>query len=149
MKRDGLADPAIRLEQIELDRVTDVVTRLRPAPTTGPTEQVAEQVAEGLENGILVEVGHLHAAEAGMAIAIVQVALLGVAEDLMCLGSFLEVDGGFLVAAIAIRVEFQGQATKCLANLLRAGRAGDAQDLVVIPLGAHAFPRSPGSAARD
>ena len=79
------------------------------------------------------------AADAGVAEAIVARALVGVAEDRVGLGRFLELLFGLLVALVAIGMELQRQLAIRALDLLIGGGPGDLEDLVVIALAHDAF----------
>ncbi len=76
-----------------------------------------------------------------MPVPVEQIAFLGVAEDFVRLGSFLELGGRIRVATVAVGMEFKCKCPERFANLLRTGAAGDAQNFVIVPLGAHAVPQ--------
>ena len=74
----------------------------------------------------------------GVAEAVVGRPLVGVGEDRVGLGRFLELLLGVLVARIAVGMVLQRQLAVRALDLLVAGRPGDAEDLVVVAL-AHAL----------
>ena len=74
------------------------------------------------------------AADAGVAEAIVARALVGVAEDRVGLGRFLELLFGLLVALIAIGMELERELAIRALDLLIGGGPGDLEDLVVVAL---------------
>ena len=76
--------------------------------------------------------------DAGVAEAVVEAALLGVGEDGVRLGRFLELLLGGLVARIAVRVVLHRQLAVRALDFDFGRRARDPEDLVVVAL-AHAF----------
>src|SRR5205807_4671809 len=75
---DRTAATTVSLSKVDLDGHAEVAAGLRPTPSAA-AEQIAEEIAEGLEDRILVEIGHRHAGKAGVPIAIVKIALLRIA----------------------------------------------------------------------
>ncbi len=98
------------------------------------TEEVAEDVMEVVEDGGIEAAKALtrSAAYAGMAEAIVARALFGVGEDGIGLAAFLEALFGFGIIGIAVGMKLQRELAVRALDLLVAGSAGDAKDLVVI-----------------
>jgi len=84
-----------------------------------------------------VVIGPGRAAEPGVTEAVVHVPLVGVDQNRVRLGSFLEPLFGFFVARIAVGMEFQRELPVRALDLLFRRRPGDAQDLVVVTF-AHA-----------
>ena len=82
------------------------------------------------------------AADAGVAEAVVEAALLAIGEDRVGLGRFLELLFGLVVAGIAIGVVLQRELAVRALDLLIGRLALDAEDLVVVTL-AHAGPHAP------
>ena len=80
------------------------------------------------------------AADAGVAEAVVEPALLRVGEDRVGLGRFLERFLGLVVAGIAVGMVLQRQLAVRALDLLFGRRALDAEDLVVVTLGHAAHP---------
>jgi hypothetical protein len=70
--------------------------------------------------------------------AVVHVPLVGIGEDRVRLGRFLELVLRGLVAWILVRVVLDGELAVGALDLGLGGGLGDAEDLVIIPL-AHAF----------
>src|SRR5262249_12659074 len=130
----------------DLEVVAQIRAPLRPAATPAAAEDVAEaeQVAEiaedVLEAGerVRIEAARADAADARMPEAVVQRSLLGIRDDRVRLGRLLEVLFGLVVPRIAIRVILQRELPVGALDLLVAGVAADAENLVVVAL-AHAF----------
>jgi len=127
---------------LELDRFRDTVgglfeseryvathiAALAPLVARAAAEQVAEQIAECRED--VFNVGEMMGAElaieAGVAVAIVAAALLGVVEHLESFGRFLEPLDCFLVARVFIGVILYGQLTIRRCDLAIGGGSLDA-----------------------
>src|SRR5262249_10593654 len=126
---DGLDAARVRLAQVQLQGVEQILAGLRavPPPRAAPAEQPAEEVPEQVEDRAVTEVGHGHAFEPGVAVAVVAAALVGVAEDRVGFGDLLEAGGGLLVTRVPVRVVLHGQAAVRLLDLLRAGALRDAE----------------------
>jgi hypothetical protein len=77
------------------------------------------------------------AVEAGMSVAIVTAALLGIIEHLEGLGRFLESLDGLLVAGVFVRVILYGELTISRRNLTTCGGSLDAEHFVIISLRGH------------
>ncbi len=75
---------------------------------------------------------------AGMAEAVVGGALLGIRENRVRLGGFLEVVFGGLVAGVAIRMVLHRELAVGALDVAVARRPGDAEHFVIVAL-AHAF----------
>ena len=82
------------------------------------------------------------AAEARVAVRVVALALLGVAEDAVGLRRLLEALLGLLVARVAVGVVLERQLAVGGLDLLLGGVPGDPEDLVVVALGHQAAGRS-------
>src|SRR6185503_1924887 len=131
-----------RLLERDLEVVAQVRSALRSAATAAAAEHVAEaeeiaEVAEDvLEAGerVRIETARAGAADAGVAVAVVERPLLRVGDDGVGLRRFLEAFLRRAVARIAIRVVFQRQLAVRTLDLLIGGVAADAEDLVVIAL---------------
>ena len=112
----------------------------RPAEHLEEVGQVAEAEIE------LAEVGPGERIEPGperlVPAAVVARPLFLVREHGERLGHFLELLLGRLVALVDVGMVLAGEAPIGRLDLLRAGRPGNAQDLVVVFLGGHA-PRAP------
>ena len=105
------------------------------------TEQVPQDVLEILEDG-RIESGEALIALAPQPVvseAVVDGPLLGVGQDAVGLGGFLEPLLGLLAPGIAVGMVFQGELTVRFLDLFGRGVPGDAQDLVVILL-SHGLP---------
>src|SRR5262249_55043736 len=106
----ALGRAAVRFGQIHLDRDLQVASRRRPAPAAALTEDVAEQVAKQVEDRFgAVEMRDVHAVQAGVSVAVVALALVRLAQDLVRLGRFLELLLGLRVADVAVWVILHGQ----------------------------------------
>ena len=112
-----------------------VLQILATPPTSAPapprTEEVAEEVAEDVREVARVEASV--AGQAGMPELVVGAALLGVAQDAVGLGRFLELVLGFLGARISVRVVLQGELAVSPLECRRIGLPADAQHLVIVP----------------
>ena len=104
-------------------------------------EAAAEERAEGAED--VGEIGRARevAAEveatgtelvAGVAEAVVALALLRVAQDLVCFRSLLEFFGSLFVARIAVRVVFHGKLAVGFLYFVLGGVFRDAKDFVIV-----------------
>lgn len=101
-------------------------------------EDVAKHIAENVEDRLaIVEIGHADVTESGMAVAIVDLAFLGVADDGIGLGRLLELVGGVFIAQVAVGMVLHRQRAISLLQLLFAGVLLDAQDLVIVPFRCH------------
>jgi hypothetical protein len=115
------------------------------APPAAAAEDIAkaEDVAKATEDvfeaaeRVGIESAGRRAAEPGVTEAVVHMPLVGVDQNRVRLGSFLEPLFGFFVARIAVGMEFQRELPVRALDLLFRRRLGDAQDLVVIAF-AHA-----------
>ncbi len=124
--------PSRRLLERDLEVVAQVGAALRSAAPPPAAEHVAEaeDVAEPAEDVLEagedggIEAARGRAAETGVTEAVVHVALVGVGEDRVGLGRFLELLFGCLVAGIAIGMVLQRQlAVRALDFLSVAVRA--------------------------
>jgi hypothetical protein len=130
-----------RLVEIELEFVFEVraAKHLRAsAATASAAEDVAEHLAEHLAEGVPTTEAAARAAalarrvDAGMAVLVVDGALLGLAENLVSLLGFLEFLFGVLVTRIAVRMVFHRQTTICLLDVGLGRGARQIEHLVVI-----------------
>jgi hypothetical protein len=140
--RDFFFDAEDGLIEFELEVFTKIGAALRPGATAAAAEQVAhsEKAAEDVaEVGKILEDGRVEAdtatgaTDAGVTVTIVSGALLGIGEDGIRLGHFLELffrDGG--VARIAVRMVLERELAVSALDFLVGSRTGDAQNLVVI-----------------
>src|SRR5262245_42689607 len=143
---DGRLGPGERLLEGDLEVVAQIRAPLRSTATAASAEDVAEaeQIAEIPEDvleareRVGIEPARADAAHARMPEAIVHRSLLGIRDDRIGLGGFLEVFLGFVIARVPIRVVFQRELPVRALDLLVAGVAADAEDLVVVAL-AHAL----------
>src|SRR6185312_7861144 len=125
--------------QIQFEDVAQIRAASRLARAAA-TEDVAKDIAEDVAH-----VGEPAAApartllEGGVAMAVVERALVRVAEDFVSLFRFLEMRLAFLVAGIAVRMVFHRQTTERGFQFAVAGAALDRKDFVVIAL-AHVDP---------
>ena len=134
-----------RFGEGQLDRRRNVAA-LDRAPGTAAAEYVAESAPEerledvGDRTEALEVRGVAAAAQAVMAVAVVGRAALGVGQDLIGLGSLLELLLCGRVVAIDVGVQLAGQAAERLLDVAVAGVARNAKDVVVVAfgrLGAH------------
>jgi len=103
-------------------------------------EQVGEDVPEAGEDVLDAGVGEPLVAgvgEAGVAVLVVELALLGVAEDLVGLRRVLELTFGVRVVGIPVRMELQRRLAIGLLDVAVGGALLQAQDLVVVALVGH------------
>ena len=158
LERDLALAAFEHLDQGDLHLGLEVVAArgaaLAPAATAA---LAAEDVVEHREDVLdvhRVEVVSRAAAEAGVAVAVIDGALLGIAQDLVGLGAFLEADLRLVVARVLVRMPLDGEAPVGALHFVAVGIARDAEDLVVVGRGAHAriFPsrgfRCPAARAR-
>jgi hypothetical protein len=97
-------------------------------------EKLAEDVVKVLKDRCIEAWPRARAADSGVAEAVVQAALFGVGEDGVCLAAFLEFLFRIRIIGIAVGVVLQRQLTVGALDLLVAGAALNAQDLVVVSL---------------
>jgi hypothetical protein len=96
-------------------------------------EEIAKNIAERAEDILRRRVvAKIRPFESGHPVAIVKLALLGVAEHLVGLGARLEERLGLLVARIAVGVVQHGLGPVRLLDLGPVGLAGDSENLVEI-----------------
>src|SRR5262249_38045302 len=110
-----------------------------------------EDVAEGLEDLLKApEAARLSAlAHAGVAELVVDLALLGVAEDFVRLGRLLEALLGLRVVLVAVGMELEGELAIRLLDLVLRGGARDAEDFVVVTARRHGLlSRAPDSCGK-
>src|SRR5581483_10121894 len=134
-----LADAPGSLDQVQVDIDPDVAAgACPPAPASAaPTEEAVEDVAEHLGDAGVAEVGHRHAVQAGVAVTVVDLSFLVVAEDLVSLGDLLELLGRLAVARVAVGVMLEGELAIRLVDLVGGRLASESQDLVVIAFLCH------------
>ena len=119
-------------EQVELDRDRDVAAlgRAPRAPRRTAAEERVEQVADRAE---AVEVGRVAAgAQPLVAVAVVGRAPLGVGQDLVGLGSLLELLLGVGVVGVDVGVQLHRELAKGLLDVLLGGVARHAEHLIGI-----------------
>src|SRR5438552_1950807 len=131
-----------RLFERDFEVVAQIGAALRTAAAARAAKQVAEaeDVAEAAEDvfeagedaGIESAAGRRR--HARVAEAIVGGALVGIGEDGVRLGAFLEALFGLVIAGVAIRVVLQRELAIGALDLALACRALDREDLVVVPL---------------
>src|SRR5262249_47570869 len=119
--------------------VTIVLRSAAPASTAHVhAEEVAEDVAEDVAE--IGEVRRIEAAKsagavhAGVAVLVIASALVGVHQHAVGLGALLELLFRLAVPRIAVGVVLHRQLTVGALDLLLGGRAGHAQDFVVVTL---------------
>jgi len=120
--------------QVEPQVLTALHTLARAA-TAASAEERLEQILDRQADEV-AEVDRARPAvalEGGVAVAVVHASLLGVREDLVCLGGLLEALGR-LGGAVAVRVVLEGQATVGLLDVVVGAGARDAEDFVVVAL---------------
>ena len=127
------------LAQRDRYRRLDVGAPRRPAPAAAlAPEDVTEDVGEGREDvAHVAEALTAHLARPRVTEAVVEAALLGIAEDLVRLRGLLEPVLRRLVTGVAIGVQLHGELAVGALELGGVGGARDAQDLVVVPLLRH------------
>jgi hypothetical protein len=112
-------------------------------PAAGATPAAAEDVTEHLTEHLAERVGAREAAasacialriDAGMAVLVVDGALVRLAKDFVGFLRFLELLFGFLITRIAVRVIFHGQAPIRLLDVGLGRGAWHVQHLVVVEL---------------
>src|SRR5262249_17968315 len=79
------------------------------------------------------------AVQAGVAVAVVDLAFVRIAKDGVGFGSFLELGGRFFVAGIAVGVILHGQSAVGLLDLVVRGFPLQSQDFIVVPLFGHSL----------
>ncbi len=131
-----MVDAARGFDQLDLQFVEQILTGTRSAPTL--VEQVAEQAAaEDVAKGGhdifgVAEVVNPRAVQAGMAVAVVPLALGLVGEDFVGFGGFLELLLGLGVAGVFVRMELQGELPVRLLDLFLGGVALDPEDFIIV-----------------
>ena len=131
-----------RFPERDFEVVAQIGAALRTAAAARAAKQVAEaeDVAEAAEDVFEAgEDGGIESAAgrrcyARVAEAIVGGALVGIGEDGVRLGAFLEALFGLVITGVAIRVVLQRELAIRALDLALACRALDREDLVVIPL---------------
>ena len=132
-----------RFLERDLEVVAQVGAALRAAPAAAAgaedvaeTEDVAEAAEDVLEPGedVGVEAAGGRAAQAGVAEAVVHVALVGVGEHRVGLGRLLEQVFRLLVAGIAIGVMLERQLAVGALDFLVGRGLGDPEHFVVVAL---------------
>ena len=138
LELDGFRDAVGGFFERERDVAANVAALASLVALTA-AEQVAEQIAECGED--VFDVGEVMGAElaveAGVAVAIVAAALVGVVEDFERFGGFFEALDGFLVARVFVRVILYGQLTIRRRDLAARGGSLDAEDFVIVALCGH------------
>jgi hypothetical protein len=121
----------------EVEVVAQVAAPARSAPRPAAehvpeAEEVTEDVAEvGEDRGIEAA----RAAQAGVAVGVVALLLVGVAEHAVGLGRLLEALLGLLVPGVAVGMILEGELPVGGLDLLIGGGPRDPEDLVVVALG--------------
>src|SRR5262249_35493909 len=137
LNSDGLFHAAGRFGEVDVDLHADIPAR-SPARATAAPEQVAEEIAKEIENGLRAgEIMDAQALQAGVAVAVVALALLLVPKHIVSLGSFLETSLGIGIADVAVGVVLKGQLAVGIFDVLGAGFLAHAQDLVIVPFAGH------------
>src|SRR5262245_42030034 len=135
---DRFFDAAVSVVQLDFEVVDEVVSGLRAAAATAPAEQVAEDVRENVKDRFRrLEVRQTRAVQASVAVAVVDLAFVRIAEDGVSFGSFLELGRRLFVAGVAVGVVLHGQSAVGLLDLVVRGLALETQDFVVVPLLRH------------
>src|SRR5262249_16237366 len=126
-----------------LDRPAAAAER-RPERVAAAEERVEDvrERAEALEAGL-----EAARAEPLVAVAVEDLAALGVGQDLVGLGRLLELLLGVRIVPVHVRVQLARELAKGLLDLGLVGVAGDAENLVGIPLHAKASLASDAEAA--
>ena len=113
-----------------------------PAPSAAAAEDVAEDVAEGLGKATEAPcaaaraTAHAtHAVNAGVAVAVIGVALAAVAQHVVGLAHFLELVFGLLVTRVAVRVIFHGHLAIGLLDFFVGGVLAHPQHRVIVAFG--------------
>ena len=143
---------AHRIEEVNVHRRLDILpahrTRSRSAACRRKTTQIAEEVAE------IIHVEFVRAAgarrlllpllvaprffgvktggEPGLAEFVVEFALSGIAQDIVCVRDIFEFSFGLLISRVDVRVILAREFAVRLADVFVGGAALDAEDLVVI-----------------
>ncbi len=141
----GAGDPHVGLgtEGRFLEGQLEVVPQVGPAawsaaPSAGAEpEEVAEDVAEVGENrGVEACASETAGSpEAGMAVGVVALALVGVREDAVGLRRFLELLLRLGIAGVAVGMQLQCELAVGRFDVRGRGGLGDAEDLVIVALG--------------
>src|SRR5690606_4326329 len=122
----------------DLEVVAQVGTAIDLRTATAASRCLAEDVTEDVTKGICKAAGaSAHTVvgiNAGMAVAVVGIALLRIREHLVSLLGFLEFFFRFLAARIAIRVMFHREFAIRLLELVFRGTLADTKNLVKITL---------------
>ena len=128
----------------QLDAGLEVVASARPAPSAAAMASSSKNTSEEiLEAGHAEDVFDVHsgevvhagAAKSFMAVLIVLLSLLRIAQDLVGLGALLEFRLRFLVARILVRMVLDRHAAIGALDLVGRGALVNAQDLVVVAFG--------------
>ena len=122
---------------------------VRICTSPSASEQIAEDSSQTQVTEDILEIGRVKikptaaggAVECRHAELVILSSLLCIAENRICLGSFLELVRRFGITGIHIRMIFLRQLAVCLLDLLFTGIPADAQHLVVISLLCHIFSR--------
>src|SRR5262249_53893743 len=108
---------------------------------SAPTAEAEPEAAEEVVDEVLEVAAEACAArgpsalESLMAVAVVDLPLLDVDEDLVCLGDFLEPPLPFRVARVAVGMVLHGELAIRLLDVVVGRRFDDTEDFVVIALG--------------
>ena len=139
---DIALDALVDFFERELDFGLEVVAAGDAAATTTAAEATlsptTEDVVEHREDVLDVHAAEvvggraLGLTQAVVAVLVVELALLGIGEDLVRRGGFLELRLGLGVAWVAIGVVLHRQAAVGALDLLRVGGFGDAQHFVIV-----------------
>src|SRR5215472_423987 len=117
-----------------------IAAALRPAASAASTHIHAEKVAEEVAENI-AEVGEVRGIESAetsttvdrrVTVLVIAGALVGIHENAISLSAFLELLFRLSVSRIAVRMVLHGQLAVSALDLLLRGRAGYAQNFVVI-----------------
>jgi hypothetical protein len=143
------ADLPLRTEngffELEFQIDAEIISTLRTiasAPAAGsaehPTEEVSKEIAEILEDNFFetaaagAEAATVHA---GVAEAVIPLALVGTGENAVSLGGFLEFFFRYGVARIAVRVILHRKLAISRLQLLLRAASLDTQNFVIIAFG--------------
>ena len=136
-------EPAGGVLQRDLQLVLEVLAA--PGAAAAPAAAAGEEALEDVLEERAEALAEVHAAQTGDGPeAIVLRALVGIGEHGVGLARLLEAVLGLLVAGIAIGVVLHGELAIRLLELRVAGRARDAEDLVVVA--GHAYAASSSGA---
>ena len=117
--------------------ITEIGSLARPVASAArgaahaEPEKIPEYVAEVGED-VFIGLEAALAVQAGMAEAIITRALVGVAQNVIRLGSLLELGFRFLIARVSVRVILHGEFPVGLFNLFSRGCTLNAQNFVLV-----------------